>query len=65
MSNGRRFYSFHGELLSKNIATTARRQLEGRHLPFGVFERLFYVSLNLVADLTLCLNFDFFVIELL
>ena len=65
MSNGRTFYSFHGELLSKNIATTARRQLEGRHLPFGVFERLFYVSLNLVADLTLCLNFDFFVIELL
>ena len=65
VSNGRRFYSFHGELLSKNMATTARRQLEGRHLPFGVFERLFYVSLNLMADLTLCLNCDFFVPQLL
>ena len=65
VSNGRRFYSFHGELLSKNMATTARRQLEGRHLPFGVFERLFYVSLNLMADLTPCLNFDFFVPQLL
>ena len=65
VSNGRTFYSSHGELLSKNIGRTARRQLEGRHLPFGVFERLFYVSLNLMADLTLCLNFDFFVTQLL
>ena len=31
------FYSFHGEILSKNITRTARRQLDGQHLLFGVY----------------------------
>ena len=31
------FYSFHGEILSKNIARTTRRQLDGRDLLFGVY----------------------------
>ena len=35
VSNGGTFYSFHDELLSKNIARTARRQLDGRKLLFG------------------------------
>ena len=35
--NGGTFYSFHGERLSKNIARTARRQLDGRHLLFGIY----------------------------
>ena len=35
VSNCRTFYSFHGELLSKNMERTARRQLEGRHLLLG------------------------------
>ena len=30
------FYSFHGEILSKNMARTARRQLDGQHLLFGI-----------------------------
>ena len=33
---GRTLYSFHGEILSKNIARTARSQLDG-HLLFGVY----------------------------
>ena len=33
VSNGKAFYSFHGELLSKNIARTARRQLDGECYP--------------------------------
>ena len=37
MSDGRTFYSFHGELLSKNMARTARRQLDGRNLLFGEY----------------------------
>jgi len=42
--NGGTFHSFHqqkeiGELLAKNIARTARRQLEGRHLLFGEYLR--------------------------
>ena len=40
------FYSFHGEILSKNIAT---KQLDGQHLLFGVY-------LQTRADLNL-LNF--------
>ena len=35
-SNGGTLYSFHGKLLSKNITRTARRQLDRRHLLFGV-----------------------------
>ena len=31
------FYSFYGEILSKNIARTARRQLDGQHLLFAVW----------------------------
>ena len=42
VSNGRTFYSSHGELLSKNIGRTARRQLDGRHLLFGVYILLTY-----------------------
>ena len=42
VSNGRTFYSFHGELLSKNIGRTERRQLDGRHLLFGVYNLLTY-----------------------
>ena len=30
-------YSFHSEILSKNIARTARRQLNGQHLLAGVY----------------------------
>ena len=30
------FYSFHGELLFKNMARTARRQLDERYMLFGV-----------------------------
>ena len=41
LQNSRTFHSFHkeevGELLAKNIATTARRQLERRDLPFGEY----------------------------
>ena len=37
VSDGGTFYSFHGELLSKNIARTSRKQLEERHLLFGVY----------------------------
>ena len=37
VSGGGTFYSFHVELLSKNIARTARKQLEERHLLFGVY----------------------------
>ena len=33
---GRTLYSFHGEILSKNIARTTRSQLDG-HLLFGVY----------------------------
>ena len=33
----RKLYSFHGEVLSKNIARTARSQLVGQHLLFGVY----------------------------
>ena len=36
IQNGRTFYSFHkeeiGELLAKNVARTARKQLSGQHL---------------------------------
>ena len=32
VSNGGTFYSFHGKLLSKNIARTAKRHLNGGHL---------------------------------
>ena len=35
--NGGTSYSFHGELLSKNIARTAKTQLDGRHLLFGEY----------------------------
>ena len=31
------FYSFHGDILSKNFARTARRQLDGQHLLFGAY----------------------------
>ena len=31
------FYSFHGKILSKNMARITRRQLDGRHLLFGVY----------------------------
>ena len=34
---GRTLYSLHGEILSKNIARTARGQLNGQHLLFGVY----------------------------
>ena len=34
---GRTLYSFHSEILSKNIARTARSQLNGQHLLFGVY----------------------------
>ena len=37
VSNGGTLYSFHGKLLSKNITRTARRQLDRRHLLFGVY----------------------------
>ena len=37
VSNGRTFNSFHGKLLSKNIARTARRQFNGRYLLFRVY----------------------------
>ena len=35
--NGGTFYSFHGKLLSKNIARRARRQLDGRYLLSGIY----------------------------
>ena len=39
--NGETFHSFHreviGELLAKNMARTARRKLDGRHLLFGQY----------------------------
>ena len=39
--NGRTFHSFHeeevGNLLPKNMARTARRHLDGRHLLFGEY----------------------------
>ena len=39
IQNGRTFQSFEeeeiGELLAKNTARTARKQLDGRHLLFG------------------------------
>ena len=47
VSNGRTFYSSHGELLSKNIGRTARRQLDGRHLLFGVYILLRYWAVTL------------------
>ena len=31
------FHPFHGKILSKNIARTARKQLDGQHLLFGVY----------------------------
>ena len=34
---GETFYSFHGEILSKIIARTGRRQLDGQHMLFGVY----------------------------
>ena len=34
---GETFYSFHGEILSKIMARTARRHLDGRHLLFGLY----------------------------
>ena len=41
LQNGRTFHSFHeeevGELLAKNTAKTARRQLKRWHLPFGEY----------------------------
>ena len=43
----RTFYSFHGEILSKNIARTARRQLDGQHLLFGVYLQT-WADLNLL-----------------
>ena len=36
VSNSGTFYSFHGELLFKNIARTARKQLDERQLVIGV-----------------------------
>ena len=36
-SNGGTFYSFHGELMSSNIAGIARRQLDGQHLLLRVY----------------------------
>ena len=46
---GRTLCSFHGEILSKNMARTAKSQLDGQHLLFGVY-------LQTLADLYL-LNF--------
>ena len=47
--NGETFHMFHqeeiGELLSKNRARTARRQLEGRHLLLGEYLDI-YLTLN-------------------
>ena len=34
---GRTLYSFYEEILSKNTARTARSQLDGQHLLFGVY----------------------------
>ena len=34
---GETFYLFHGERLSKIIARTGRRQLDGQHMVFGVY----------------------------
>ena len=57
--NGGTFQSFHqqqeiGELLAKNIARTARRQLEGRHLLFGEYLRnwttLYSLNLPIKVD---------------
>ena len=41
------FYSFYGEILSKNIARTARRQLDGQHLLFGAYLQT-WADLNLL-----------------
>ena len=41
------FSSFHCEILSKNIARTARRQLAGQHLLFGVYLQT-WADLNLL-----------------
>ena len=41
------FCSFHGEILSKNIGRTARRQLAGQHLLFGVYLQT-WADLNLL-----------------
>ena len=41
------FYSFHGEIMSKNITRTARRQLDGEHLLFGVYLQT-WADLNLL-----------------
>ena len=45
--NCRRFYSFHGEILSKNIARTARSKLDGQHTLFGVYLQT-WADLNLL-----------------
>ena len=37
VSNGETCYLIYGELLSKDIARTARRLLDGQHLLFGVY----------------------------
>ena len=41
------FSSFHREILSKNMARTARRQLAGQHLLFGVYLQT-WADLNLL-----------------
>ena len=42
------FYSFHGEIMSKNITRTARRQLDGQHLLLGVYYLQTWADLNLL-----------------
>ena len=51
---GETFYSFHGEILSKIIARTARRHLDGRHLLFGVS-----INLQTWTDASGALNVNF------
>ena len=62
--NGETFHSFHreviGELLAKNMARTARRKLDGRHLLFGQYLQNWTTLylLNLTITMHVLLNED-------